>query len=255
MIPLRDNIISLSFPVVTVILIAINVAIFLVTYLPGGEHHAYIVFSYGMIPSELLRGESFTGVDHPVYGLIETKNVPATMTVFSSMFLHGSFFHLIGNMWFLWLFGDNVEDRLGKLRFIVFYFLTGIIAALAHALVLSQSNIPVVGASGAVSGVMGAYFLMYPRAKIETLLFIFLFFTVVSVPAVIFIGLWFIGQVYSGFMSLGYEGAGIAFFAHIGGFVAGLLLVSIFARKNVVQVPRKKTYGQHWDDDYDEFWY
>ena len=258
MIPLRDDNPSYSFPFVTIILIAINAFVFLFMLALNIREHTEAVFSFGMIPVELIHGIKIDEVPLKEIGTIYPKHVPTFATIFTSMFMHGGFMHILGNMWFLWLFGDNVEDRMGKIKFIIFYLLTGVIAALAHALVASHSVIPTVGASGAISGVIGAYIVLFPRAQIQTLVFFF-FITVIRIPAMIFLGFWFIGQVYSGFMSLGYQGAGVAFFAHIGGFVAGVILVKLFAKRQLVQVPRRPARYDRWssyrDDDYEDIWY
>jgi membrane associated rhomboid family serine protease len=144
--------------------------------------------------------------------------VPVPLTIFTSMFIHGGLMHLIGNMWFLWIFGDNVEDRLGRLRFLFFYLLTGAIGAFAQSLMMPTSNIPMIGASGAVAGVLGGYILTFPHSRVVTLILWY----VVGVPAWIFLGIWFVGQFFIG------DGSGIAWMAHVGGFLAGLGLVRLF---------------------------
>ena len=144
------------------------------------------------------------------------------------MFVHGGFLHVAGNMLYLWIFGDNIEDRLGHFRFIVFYLLSGLIASLAHIIMLPNSTIPMIGASGAIAGVLGAYFLLYPRAHVLTLVFFFFFVDIIRIPALVFLGLWFVFQVLS---SAG--GGGIAWYAHIGGFIGGAVLVKLFERKRV----------------------
>ena len=156
-------------------------------------------------------------------------------TVVTSMFMHGGWLHLIGNLWFLWIFGDNVEDALGHTKFLLFYLACGIAGALAQSILNPASIIPMVGASGAISGVMGAYLLLYPRARVKSFLFIIVFFTVLTVPAVVLIGLWFLQQLLMGVGSIGESAGGVAYMAHIGGFVVGLGLAKFFkTRRRVV---------------------
>ncbi|MFH1516131.1 MAG: rhomboid family intramembrane serine protease [bacterium] len=265
-IPLRDDNPSYSFPFVTMILIVVNVFIYLASGLTGATEFVRNLYTFGFIPAELFHGEVVTQIPSEYLKLIMAEGdsipklgtMPAFLTIFTGMFMHGSFFHLLGNMWFLWLFGDNIEDRMGALKFFLFYILTGFIAAIAHGLTATNSIVPAIGASGAISGVIGAYIILFPNAKIHTLFFYFLI-TTIRIPAYIFLGFWFIGQVLSGFYSLGVQGAGIAFFAHIGGFIAGVILVKLFAKRNVIQLrmPREQFYIDSWkqyDEDYDDHW-
>src|SRR3989339_1236013 len=202
MFPYKDDTPTQTFPFVTIGIIAINVLAYLWEILsPVGER--YIIDNYGAIPSGLLSFEK-TQALHPI------------ATVFSSMFLHGGLLHVGGNMLYLWIFGDNIEDRLGHFRFFVFYLLSGLIASLTHIIMLPDSTLPMIGASGAIAGVLGAYFLLYPRAHVLTLVFFFFFVDIVKIPALVFLGLWFIFQL----LSSG-AGGGIAWYAHIGGFGAG----------------------------------
>jgi membrane associated rhomboid family serine protease len=154
--------------------------------------------------------------------------------VVTSMFLHGSWMHLLGNMWFLWIFGNNVEDSMGRIRFVLFYFLTGLAAAMGQVLTDPDSLIPMVGASGAISGVMGGYLLLYPRVRVFAFVPIGFIFTSVALPAWVMLGYWFLIQFVSGLGTFGGEGGGVAFWAHIGGFVAGVVLVKLFARSEYV---------------------
>ena len=212
MLPLRDINPTRRVPYVTYAFIAINIAMFVYMYidLTPTQNQAFVQ-QHGVIPYYLLSG----------YG-------PALSTPITSMFMHGSLGHLMSNMWFLHVFGDNIEDTLGRARYVAFYFITGIVAVLAHALIQPSSQLPLVGASGAISGVLGAYVLLYPRAKVVTFVPIFFFF---ELPAFIFILLWFGLQVVSGYGSLSStETAGIAFFAHVGGFLAGLGFVALGGR-------------------------
>lgn len=156
----------------------------------------------------------------------------AWMTIFSSMFLHGGWFHFLSNMWILFIFGDNVEDRMGSIGYLVFYLLSGVAAALTQAFLLSSSSSPMIGASGAIAGVLGAYMLLFPRARILSLVPILFIFTLMEIPAVIFLLFWFASQLFSGFLSLGgASGSGVAWWAHIGGFIFGLVGVFLFARR------------------------
>ena len=148
------------------------------------------------------------------------------------MFMHGGWLHLIGNMWFLWVFGDNVEDAMGPSRFILFYLLSGLVASAAQIATDTNSIIPMVGASGAIGGVMGAYALLYPRARVRTLVFLGFFITTLSVPALFILAWWFVVQLVSGLPALGRQGGGVAFWAHIGGFLAGILLVTLFRQRS-----------------------
>lgn len=176
------------------------------------------VFNFGVIPRNVI-------------GLVEGQVafVPAVFPLFTAMFLHGGWFHLIGNMLYLWIFGDNVEDRLGRGKFLLLYLATGILGSLAQVWANPLAAEPVIGASGAIAGVLGAYFISYPRAKVLTLLPILFFFTFVEIPAFVFLFIWFISQSLSGFASLGVPGNPVAWWAHIGGFVAGFAGMIILA--------------------------
>jgi membrane associated rhomboid family serine protease len=210
MIPLRDVIPSRTTPVITIALITANVLVFLYELSLGRELETFIAV-FGLIPAD------FT-----------------LMTLVTSMFLHGGLLHVGSNMLYLWIFGDNVEDRMGHGRFLVFYFLCGAAAAVAQTMMQPDSTVPMVGASGAVAGVMGAYFVLYPRSKIVTLVPIFIFIQLIEVPAILFLGLWFLLQFVSGLGSMAAaareEVGGIAFWAHIAGFAAGVAGVFVFRR-------------------------
>jgi membrane associated rhomboid family serine protease len=205
-----------SFPFVTLTLIAVNVVVFIYELMVPDANMLFR--SAGVTPLEFA-----TGRDLPPAAPL--NNYFATLL--TSMFLHGGFLHIGSNMLFLWIFGDNVEDRLGHVRYIAFYFLCGLGASAAHIYFNLQSAIPSVGASGAIAGVLAGYLLLFPSAQIRTLLFIGIFFTVTRVPAIIMIGFWFVTQLLSGVAALGQseQTAGVAFWAHIGGFVVGLPLV------------------------------
>jgi membrane associated rhomboid family serine protease len=160
----------------------------------------------------------------------------------TSMLLHGSWMHLLGNMWFLWIFGNNVEDSMGRLRFVVFYLLSGLAAAAGQIATDPSSVIPMVGASGAISGVMGGYLLLYPNVRVFAIVPIGFFLTSIALPAWVMLGYWFLIQFVSGFLSAGGQGGGVAFWAHIGGFVAGMVLVKLFARSDYITAHR----AHHW---------
>ena len=227
MLPLRDTVQSKTSPVVTVGLIIINAVIFIFQLSLGQSLNGFIM-TYGFVPSRFFhfmsKGEIFMGL----------------FPLFTSMFLHGGWLHIIGNMWFLWIFGDNVEDRVGHFKYFIFYILCGVAAGLIHGFTNSGSGIPTIGASGAIAGIMGAYFILYPRAKIWTLIPIFFFVQFVEIPAILFIGLWILMQFFMGVFSLGAGSlqGGVAWWAHIGGFAAGAILIFIF-RKRKRNLPRK----------------
>jgi membrane associated rhomboid family serine protease len=225
MLPLKDDVPSRSFPLISLLLIAANVAAFLYQVSleagTGGTGRAATAFvmEFGAVPCR-------------VTGMCAAGDSPAPfVTVFTSMFLHGGLFHIAGNMLYLWIFGDNVEDTLGHLRFLTLYVLSGVGAATAQILMSPGSHVPMVGASGAISGVLGAYLILFPHASVLTLITFGFFIRFVHVPAVIVLGFWIVVQVVNGLLSYGAlaagaaEGGGVAWFAHIGGFVAGVMLL------------------------------
>lgn len=222
MIPLRDDIPSRAFPVGTVLIILVNLLVFLYESTLTPEQLEDVVTLYGLVPSQLA---GLTG--QPVGAVAVTAKNSLT-----SMFLHGGWLHLIGNMWFLWIFGDNVEDRMGHFRFLLFYLTCGVLAGVVHLAFNWGSPIPSVGASGAVAGVLGAYLVSYPFARILTLIPLFLVWPVARLPALVVLGAWFILQLVSGGAALGEASTagGVAWWAHIGGFLAGLTLVGAFAK-------------------------
>ena len=264
MIPIRDTLPSRHFPVATVALIVLNLLVFLYQgylgtqpavlndwtawedagllsapaldirayqahKLSGGDPSLYpmspddrFVSQYGLIPGELLGGRD----------LPPTIPIPLWLTFLTSIFLHGGFMHLLGNMLYLWIFGDNVEDAMGSGRFVIFYILCGWVASLSQIAVGPSSAIPMIGASGAIAGVLAAYFMLFPYARVVTVIPIFFFLRIVSLPAVFLLGFWFLLQVFNGAGTLG-TASGVAWFAHIGGFVAGIGLVFPFRRRGV----------------------
>ncbi len=216
MIPFKDDNPTRHFPVITIILIAANIVIFIYQLLlpdPAGTAHAY-----GAIPHFLLTFRTVQPV-HPL------------LTVVTSMFMHGGLLHLGTNMLYLWIFGNNIEDKLGYVKFILFYLLCGFAAAYAHALTDPVSTVPMIGASGAVAGILGAYILLFPHARVHTLIFLLFFVQVVRLPAIFVIGFWIAIQFINGLLSTGAAGqGGVAWFAHIGGFVFGILMIKVFMK-------------------------
>ena len=205
----------------TVGLIVINVLVFLKQWTLPPRAAARFVYYYGLIPSEI------TGND-----LVVQHPVPLYATILTSMFIHGGLFHIAGNMLYLWIFGDNVVDRMGRLRFLIFYLLSGLAAAAAQTWSNPDSTVPMVGASGAISGVLGAYLLLYPHARVVTLIFLGWLVRLVEIPAIVVLGLWIVVQVLNGLLTLGVQAGGVAWFAHIGGFVAGLIMVYPLKRRS-----------------------
>jgi membrane associated rhomboid family serine protease len=229
MIPIKDTIHSKTFPIINWLLVIANVLVFVLIELPLGQNQLNQFFStYGMTPNAcavpLLKG--FTGGASPSEStLVHGCAIP----LITSMFIHGGWLHIIGNMWVLIIFGDNVEDRMGSLGYLVFYMVCGVISGLTQAFIAPTSTIPAIGASGAIAGVLAAYLLLYPRSKVLTLVPIFIIPWFMNIPAVIFIAIWFLLQFFSGLVSLGgVTVGGVAYWAHVGGFVCGLLLVWLF---------------------------
>ncbi len=219
MIPLKDDIPSYRKPLITTGLIILNILVYLYQLIQGQYFEQFIV-KYGTIPYEIMHGQELT----------PELAAPISLTLFTAMFLHGGLFHLGGNMLYLWIFGDNVEDKLGHLRFLIFYLLSGMAASLAHVITSPGSQIPMVGASGAIAGVLGAYLIRFPQARIQTLIFLGFFVRVVRIPALFVLGFWFILQLLYGLPSLGAQGGGVAWFAHIGGFLAGIFLFKVMRK-------------------------
>lgn len=221
MIPLRDANPSRTFPIITVALIAANIIVFIIE-ISQGEYMSGFIVEFGLIPAKVVDDFRLMNISFGTF-----------IPFITSMFLHGGWMHLLGNMLFLYIFGDNVEDRFGHFRFFIFYFIAGITAALTQVFMFPDSVIPMVGASGAIAGVLGAYVLMFPRARIITLIPIIFFFDIVELPAFVFLGIWFLMQVFSGVFSLGIgsDAGGVAWWAHIGGFTAGAILLPFLKTK------------------------
>jgi membrane associated rhomboid family serine protease len=245
-IPLRDDIPTDRVPIVTLALIAANILVYLISLrhggsLLGGPSDAVAVH-YGAIPYEFTHpashcdSSSLGGVDcHADGGPVGALTQPSTLlTAISSMFLHASPLHLLGNILFLYIFGNNVEDSMGRLRFLAFYVLGGLAALVLQIAVDPNSVAPTIGASGAIAAVLGGYILLYPRAKVLALVFIVLFFTIIDIPAILMLGIWFVEQAVLGAAGLADPaggGGGVAYFAHVGGFVFGLLLIKVFVTR------------------------
>ncbi|MBA3894489.1 MAG: rhomboid family intramembrane serine protease [Gemmatimonadales bacterium] len=236
MFPYRDDNPTLATPVVTGILIGLNVLAWVLLQGMGSEPYlSRSVCELGLIPGEYL-GRTPPGVAVPL-GESTTCVMEAAggwYTPLTSMFLHGGWFHLIGNMWFLWLFGNNVEDSMGHVRYLVFFLLSGVAAAAAQTFVNPNSAIPMVGASGAISGVMGAYIVLYPRVRVHMLVVLGFFITRIAVPAFLMLGYWFLLQLLGGLPTIGDEKGGVAFWAHAGGFIAGAVLILVFKDNELV---------------------
>jgi membrane associated rhomboid family serine protease len=252
MIPLRDTIPSSRFPAVTLGIIGANALVFLmeINMGPGALDAFFRV--WGIVPA------CYTSSRLPVWQVMRLCDaaLPPPMHYFallSSMFLHGGWMHILGNMWSLWIFGDNVEDRMGRGGFLLFYLLSGLAAGAVHIITNPGSGVPTVGASGAIAGVMGAYLLLFPRATVITLVPIFFFLQTMEMPAVLFLGLWFLTQLFSGTLALAASGAqagGVAWWAHIGGFVVGVLWAVLLRRSSPVFYQRRRWY----DDDNTRWW-
>jgi membrane associated rhomboid family serine protease len=232
--PLKDNIPTLRFPVVTVGLIVANVLAYffwqrggLTLGDPGGRHYVCHLYDYATIPYEITHPGDQVGVQE-----CGAPAAPTWLTVFTAMFMHGGLLHLGGNMLFLWIFGNNVEDSMGRAKYLLFYLLGGVAATAGQLAIGPDSQVPNVGASGAIAGVLGGYLLLFPRARVVTVIFIIFFFTILELPALLILGFWFVQQVLFGYFDLSDPsggGGGVAYFAHIGGFVFGLLFIRLFA--------------------------
>lgn len=220
MIPLRDTIPHERMPITTTMLIALNILAFIYELSLGPREREALFYLFGLVPARYTQPEWAAAVG------LSTSFLP----VLTGIFLHGGWMHLIGNIWFLWIFGDNVEDRMGHVKFLFFYLFCGIVASLLHLSLHAASRIPTIGASGAIAGVLGAYFLMYPRARVVALIPIFIFLQMVEIPAFVFLGLWFVMQFLSA-TSPAASVSGVAFWAHVGGFLAGLFTYRLFLRR------------------------
>lgn len=238
MIPYRDENPTTLPPIVTVGIIALNVIAWLFIEGAGaGRAVDAAVCNYGLIPGEILqRVPPGSGVEMAPGVVCAVDPSPQYWTVLTSMFMHGGWMHLIGNMVFFWVFGNNIEDAMGHVRFALFYIMCGVAAAATQVLVTPSSTVPMVGASGAISGILGAYLLLYPRVRVHAVVFLGFYVTSIAIPAFVMLGYWIVLQLLSSLFSLGArQTGGTAFFAHIGGFVAGLVLIRLFARREYLE--------------------
>jgi membrane associated rhomboid family serine protease len=217
MIPIKSENPGQHFPLVTLSLIAVNIGVFIHQLTMSHEAQNAFIMTYGMIPASLVGSANDMG-----------EGIPAVLTLITSQFLHGGIFHLLGNMLYLWIFGNNIEDVLGKFRFILFYLLCGVLAAAAHLILNPFSAIPMVGASGAIAGVLGAYLITFPGTRVLVLVFIFFFVTTMRISAFWVLGFWFIMQLFYATGPAAGSGTNVAYMAHIGGFIAGIWLVKKF---------------------------
>jgi membrane associated rhomboid family serine protease len=222
MIPLRDTNPSRTVPIVNYILIAANLVVFLFELSLDADLEKFI-YNFGVVPASIMNDFNMMSI-----------GVGTIFPFISSMFLHGGWMHLIGNMLFLYIFGDNIEDKFGHIRYFLFYILAGVSAAILQTIMFPESTVPMVGASGAIAGVLGAYVFLFPRAKVVTLIPIFILFQIVELPAFLFLGIWFAMQIFSGIFSLGIgaDAGGIAWWAHIGGFLAGVIMLPFLKKRS-----------------------
>lgn len=233
MIPIRDTLRSRSFPLVTWLLVIANVLIFVLVELPLGQTQLnQLIGTYGVTPS-------LCAV--PILNVFSSASIPGLGVLFqgcaipliTSIFLHGGWLHIIGNMWILIIFGDNVEDRMGSIRFLIYYLICGAVSGLTQAFIAPTSPVPAIGASGAIAGVLAAYLVFFPGARVVTFIPLFILPWFVNIPALIFIAIWFLLQFFNGVLALnGSNSGGIAYWAHVGGFLCGLLLVRVFAGRS-----------------------
>jgi membrane associated rhomboid family serine protease len=237
MFPYRDENPQFHTPLVTIVFIVLNVLAWVFFQGMGTEPAlSSSVCRLGLVPADFLervRAQVSIPLSPELSCMITGER--QWLTPLTSMFMHGSWFHLIGNMWFLWVFGNNVEDSTGHFRYAVFYLLAGVAAASAQTLADPDSLIPMVGASGAIGGVMGAYIVLYPRVRVHLLVFLGFYITTIVVPAFVMLGHWFLIQLLSGLPALGSQEGGVAFWAHIGGFLAGAILVLVFRNRELVE--------------------
>lgn len=216
MIPLRDSTRSRRFPIINLALIALNFLVFIKELSLPQQELTQIFYIFGVIPAKV-QEQAFS----------DTSFLSLFLPFITAMFLHGNWLHILGNMLYLWVFGDNIEDRLGHIPYLFFYLFVGIIGSIAHIITNPGSQVPIIGASGAIAGVLGAYFLSFPRARILTLVPILFFITIIEVPAIVFLLFWFVIQLINGISSTGLAANPVAWWAHIGGFIAGAALIKL----------------------------
>lgn len=254
MIPLRDNIPSERTPIVNFAMIGVTALCFLLQLASPNDSEVTVEEKFGMVPvrvlhphekhavSELVRvGGQLYRREHP----LASSAIPDWLTPLTCIFLHGGWLHFVGNMWFLFIFGDNVEDRLGHIRYLVFYLASGVGASLVHLVTNASSPIPTIGASGAIAGVMGAYFVLYPRATVLSMIPIFGFAQIVVIPAPMFLGIWFVIQFFQGTMAItSMQTGGVAWWAHIGGFAVGFVVGAIARKFGRHDIPDRERYRE-----------
>jgi len=244
MFPISDDNPTLRTPMVTFAIIGLNALVWLLVQSAGGGPRFFAsLCELGVIPGELTGAAAGAWVNLGPGASCQLEAQPAWHTLVTSMFMHGGWMHIIGNMWFLWIFGNNVEDSMGRGRFVLFYLLCGIAAALAQILVDPTSPVPMVGASGAIGGVMGAYIVLYPKVPVRMLIFFGFFVTTYAVPAYLMLGYWFVLQLIGGLPQVGASGGGVAFWAHVGGFIAGVVLIYGFRNEALVEKHRRAILG------------
>jgi len=225
MIPIKDQITTRHFPIMNYLLIAANIFVFILEWLAGSNQEA-VIYQFALIPANLTSSFSLGNITD----------------IFTSMFMHAGLAHIGGNMLYLWIFGDNIEDSMGSVKYLFFYLIGGIVASMTHIFTNPTSQIPTVGASGAIAAVLGAYLVLYPRSRVLTFIPIGYFMRLTTVPASIVLGLWFVLQLFNGVLSLGLtDVGGVAFWAHIGGFASGVILAKLFSSK------RNTSYETHWE--------
>lgn len=237
MFPIRDDNPQILVPYATLGIIVVNVLVWIFVQGLGSDPAlAGSICRLGLIPAELLQSvPAGTRIQLGPGQVCELSSASSWHTLISSMFMHGGWLHIIGNLWFLWVFGNNVEDSMGHGRFVIFYLLCGIAAAALQVATNVESAVPMVGASGAIGGVMGAYVLLYPRVHVHLLLIFGFYITTIAVPAAFMLGYWLLLQLISGFASLGSSGGGVAFWAHVGGFLAGAVLILLFRDRDLIE--------------------
>jgi membrane associated rhomboid family serine protease len=235
MIPLKDDIPTLNKPIVRNYILAICVIVFILQIMNPGYRSGELFYSYGLIPSVLFGNQQ---LPENVYA------IPAIVTIFTSMFMHGGFMHLAGNMLYLWIFADNIEDDLGKTKFFIFYILSGIGAAMAQVFADVSSQIPMIGASGAIGGVLGAYLINYPNSRVLVLIPFGFFSQIIKIKALYVLGFWFILQFINSSLSSS-SGGGVAYAAHIGGFITGIILILFFNNKKIKKT--RNIYKGPWE--------
>ncbi len=229
MLPLSDpDIVRRRRPLSNIILIVLNFLVFFYELALGSMGSDIFIYRFGFIPVELIKGIAITTAVLPDGSMVNvTLPIPAWMTLFTAMFIHAGWLHILGNMLYLWVFGDNIEDRFGHFKYLFFYLLSGLAAAFLQTIVMPASDIPNVGASGAIAGVLGAYLVLFPQSRVRTLVFLF-FVTYVRIPALILLGFWFMLQLINVVGSIGSSGTGVAYFAHIGGFLFGMAVAGVY---------------------------